>query len=672
MDQHLVTLLELVRVEGIVKMLWDNIDHDALVHTVHQVLQTDNDNVRAELERLTRHQLIEIANYHLDVITAELVNQYYEQYRYGLKPGFTLYLLCGPRTSITAEQAFAQLKQRLENTPDIPDATIRKIRCKSCTLLADDISEFSMSFLKKHSYLDENEVPRFIHEFEEFFIWINIESQYMAIKNVPDRVADMVILQLKEILSQGITYVKLKKPVIDAAFGTEQRKGTFLKANAAENEAEKITISDSRLQEKEAVLNGLITYDMASTFLEQTMEDDSINTLGINCERGKLYLTKNVPATQFRLWSISAIQRIIPLITEEARMDDFENFKARNVVNRSTWHCTKHQASVFESIIYGLYNSIRRGHGISYINLQVDEIWATTSKYWIPRHLAECPICGERTYLRCPHCHSSAIRINNSGRLFCTFCGETLEKCLCDEGHDIIIQNPFDTLQLLPTRETWNSASDIISDTLRLPFGNTFMITANRVEVYPLQAPALVSISDIPELRQVNDIKISEEEYDTLHTELCTIKEKCRVTNSKNCNKCVLTASRQCLMKIFTTYQSYRPSPHSGSEFADVSFPVTIHGNVVTLVGVIKSAIRNNENLTRSSPPAREMLQQVFMMCQDSRVGLIAAICPSRFQDQFQADLLYISKLTNKPLVVLDDLYMCKQLKAFQEHQQFS
>lgn len=99
---------------------------------------------------------------------------------------------------------------------------------------------------------------------------------------------------------------------------------------------------------------------------------------------------------------------------------------------------------------------------------------------------------------------------------------------------------------------------------------------------------------------------------------------------------------------------------------------MTIHGNVVTLVGVIKSAIRNNENLTRSSPPAREMLQQVFMMCQDSRVGLIAAICPSRFQDQFQADLLYISKLTNKPLVVLDDLYMCKQLKAFQEHQQFS
>ena len=119
MDQHLVTLLELVRVEGIVKMLLDNIDHDELTETVHQVLQNENDNIKAELDRMTRYQLIQVADHHLDVITAELVNQYYEQYRYGLKPGFTLYLLCGPQADITAEQAFTQLQMRLEAIPDI-------------------------------------------------------------------------------------------------------------------------------------------------------------------------------------------------------------------------------------------------------------------------------------------------------------------------------------------------------------------------------------------------------------------------------------------------------------------------------------------------------------------------------------------------------------------------
>lgn len=80
------------------------------------------------------------------------------------------------------------------------------------------------AFFKKHSYLDEDEVPKYIHEFEEFFVWINIDARYMAIKNVPDKVADTVVKLLKEILHMGITYVKLTKPVIEAAFGTEQKR----------------------------------------------------------------------------------------------------------------------------------------------------------------------------------------------------------------------------------------------------------------------------------------------------------------------------------------------------------------------------------------------------------------------------------------------------------------
>ena len=126
MDQHLVTMLELVRVEGIVKMLWDNVDHDALKHSVHQVLQNENENIKAELDRMTRYQLIRVADHHLDIVTEELINQYYEQYRYGLKPGFTLYLLCGPHAEITAQQAFLQLQQRLEKIKALEEEVKKK------------------------------------------------------------------------------------------------------------------------------------------------------------------------------------------------------------------------------------------------------------------------------------------------------------------------------------------------------------------------------------------------------------------------------------------------------------------------------------------------------------------------------------------------------------------
>ena len=76
MDQHLVTLLELVRVEGIVKMLWDNVDHDELAETVHQVLQNENDNIKAELDRMTRYQLIRIADHHLDIVIFTYLNDF--------------------------------------------------------------------------------------------------------------------------------------------------------------------------------------------------------------------------------------------------------------------------------------------------------------------------------------------------------------------------------------------------------------------------------------------------------------------------------------------------------------------------------------------------------------------------------------------------------------------
>ena len=256
------------------------------------------------------------------------------------------------------------------------------------------------------------------------------------------------------------------------------------------------------------------------------------------------------------------------------------------------------------------------------------------------------------------------MQINKSGQLFCKSCGKITDRCQCDEGHEFSVPKPYDTLRLLPTAETLHLVSKVVNDSLLMPFDKTFQITGNRVEIYPLHTPMLANTAEIPELKQVLDIELSKEEYEEIHKNLTKIKEKCRTSNNDNCNKCLLSHERSCLMKVFATHHSYRPSPHNGDEFGDVSFPVTIDGHTVTLVGVIKSALAKNANLTRSSAPAREMFQQIFSMCQDSRVGLIAAICPSRFQDQFYEDLQYLSKLTQKPVVVLDDFYMCKQYKA--------
>ena len=59
--------------------------------------------------------------------------------------------------------------------------------------------------------------------------------------------------------------------------------------------------------------------------------------------------------------------------------------------------------------------------------------------------------------------------------------------------------------------------------------------------------------------------------------------------------------------------------------------------------------------------------QEIYLISlHDGRIGIIAIICAIRFHDQLIEELRYLSKLTGKPIVVLDDIYMIHQYKAFQ------
>ena len=124
------------------------------------------------------------------------------------------------------------------------------------------------------------------------------------------------------------------------------------------------------------------------------------------------------------------------------------------------------------------------------------------------------------------------------------------------------------------------------------------------------------------------------------------------------------------MMKLFSTNSTYRPSPHQAGEFGDISFTVTLRESPCELVGIAKSAVKAKggykDSLTLSEAAAREMIQQVLATTHDGRVGIIAAICPMRFHDQLIEELRYIAKLTGKPIVIFDDMFMVKQYIAYE------
>ena len=112
---------------------------------------------------------------------------------------------------------------------------------------------------------------------------------------------------------------------------------------------------------------------------------------------------------------------------------------------------------------------------------------------------------------------------------------------------------------------------------------------------------------------------------------------------------------------MFSTYEGYRPSPHHGHEFGDLDFKVEFEKKKYQFVGIVKSSC----NLTHASPQGREMIQQIISASQDRRIEIIGAVCPTRFDTQFEKDLDYIAKCTHSKIVILDDVFMMKQFKYY-------
>lgn len=95
-----------------------------------------------------------------------------------------------------------------------------------------------------------------------------------------------------------------------------------------------------------------------------------------------------------------------------------------------------------------------------------------------------------------------------------------------------------------------------------------------------------------------------------------------------------------------------------------MNFKVEYCGKENELVGIIKSYCTS---LTHACTPAREMMQQIISATQDKRVEIIAAICPSRFDTQLEKDIEYIAKCTHSKIIILDDRFMIKQLKYYED-----
>lgn len=626
---------------------------------------------------MPRYQLIKIIEM-TTTITSKDIDEAYEQYRYGLKPGFTLFCINGKCKKLNANELEKGINEQLLYIKDGNEDKYKSLKYRDKVKIEENVYEFCFTYLSKYSYISEEEEPKFIYELNECFVWIGTSDKFIAIKNAPNKVISILQRILTNLYDTSISNVKLTQKLIDEIFGRNKMiKGTYYNPVAGKDEAQKITVSDPELSEKESVRERLKVYDTTSLNLNEDIDDNTKSSLGINCNKGKLYITKNVSASLFRSWSVKRIKDIINYLKQIDNSKDYDIFKAKNIMNNDIWNSLKlnsHQRVVIEEIVFSLFKCITNEIDSTIIESSNKHIFENLFNSFYYRLSFECELCNETSFAFCPSCREYKMELSKNGSLFCKQCGKVQNNSYslqCEEGHENSFGNINEFTVLIPTGifigkigETLNNYFQIKLDS----FIESFYIYNNDIVLVKKKTEGeYISPEKIPELVSVENRKLSEDKYISLLSEFDNIKEKCSKMNNKNCNTCILSSNKNCIMKIFTVFDGFRPSPHHGQEFGDVSFEVTYKNQKIELVGIAKSRQKNSETLNLSDGSARELIQQFFSMTHDKRVGIISAVCPMRFHEQLSQELKYIAKVTGTKMTIFDDFFMAKLLDFYKE-----
>ena len=650
------TKLELIRLDGIRSLIVNKINEEQLIEIIKQEFNLDSKKCYETLKKLNRSQLIKIID-KSNIISSNDIDETYEQYRYGLKPGFTIFTFLNSGLSeINSDEINKKIENKLAGLHYFEDSKFKSLTLKNIMEIRDNTFELSFTYLSKYTYINDSDEPDYIYELKDCFVWVNLKNNFLEIKNCPKDIQNKLLNLFSNILNVSLYNIKITKKLINEVFNGKIKKGTFIKPDATDEEVTKIIIADDELTKKKIYQDGVSSYDMSNTFLDEQLDDSTKSTLGINCKSGKIYLTKNVNATQFRNWSINSINRIINYLNDINNCKEKDIFQSRNILSNTNY--SSDEKSIIENICYNIFLHINTGETSFLMQKDVIVIKTKLKSKFYTTLFGFCDICKEETQLFCPKCNRSNLKlIKNS--ICCMECEENITTFLCDEGHNIYGKNLVDIIRLLPNREFIDEINGYLLTNFGIRLEGSFVLEGNHLNIHKYSSGEILDYTKVEEFKKIQEINIIniKDQLDKYNK----IKEKCRKCSNEECSICT-NNKNLCIMKLFIGFGNYRPSPHQGQEFGDVNFKITYEGKKeYNFVGIAKSRPKSGV-LNLSNHASREMIQQILTMSRDKRVDVIGAICPAKFHDQLRQELYYLAKITKVRIIILDDIFMSKLL----------
>ena len=178
--------LESMQVKGIRCLLRENVDKESLELRLLQVTgQSSIRDVGKLLDSLSRNVLIRAVEQSPE-ITDLMVDSAYERYRYGLKPGFTLFWAKRHiNTTLTKEDLETKIKEYIEKIHYQDDDKYKNLEFVSIVSF-DNVYEVTFSYLQRFNYVNPEGEFTHVYMLKEGFVWLGMDKHFIAINNMPD------------------------------------------------------------------------------------------------------------------------------------------------------------------------------------------------------------------------------------------------------------------------------------------------------------------------------------------------------------------------------------------------------------------------------------------------------------------------------------------------------
>ncbi|RUS44567.1 hypothetical protein [Cohnella sp. AR92] len=666
---------------GVIRhLLYSKVDEKELINRYRVITKSEvKKKIQDALMRLEKQKLVDIVSISPEITEAD-IEECFEDNRYSRRPNFRLFMLrphnpqLNSSTFISSNKGESAVNKMNELLKQItyPNDTISGLLAIDQTIVNPETLEIAFKYQERYNFINpESEQSDFIYELKFGFLWINFDQRFVSISIPTESLVGNIAKTLERAFDCFVSPVNITKKTVESVFSKESMKRTTLSnPDPSSGKPDKVTITDSNLGNKVDQLKEFEGYDSPSSVYQEAIDEDGdfFSTLGVNCDKGKIYLTRQLKASEMRRWGIWRIGQIIGHINsiqENGEIDEkFSSFGLEEDPDLTAFATSSDEKKVILEVTKAIVTcKVKKIDSFKLLDLNTDKIVNALKKHTLTRFYPYCEKCDHYSDIVCNHCGNVDLleistKRGQAPKVICSFCHNELQqdqvRCLMD--HKIRIDTWYDGVLVNPK----STLIALVQKIINKYFPNEgftqeeeYFYLQNNVVHFSSKVASKVmfKVRELEQFKPVWDRTIAPKRREELGEVLQLLKEKCSKHSVDACQACQHEKSVRCIMKPFVTFTDHTLHPHHGQEFGDISFTIQILGmDDAVFVGIAKSYEKKPINPTNKK--AYEMLQQFVYKCKESSANVLGIVVAGELEQGFVATLQDLARRYGKKVVM--------------------